>query len=41
MLVVAGAALVGITVGLATAGNDAGQPPTTTTTTTSTTGTNP
>jgi hypothetical protein len=41
MLVVAGAALVGITVGLATAGNDVGQPPATTTTTTSTTGTNP
>jgi hypothetical protein len=42
MLVIAGAALVGITVGLATAGNDsASQPTTTTTTTTSTTGTNP
>ena len=45
MLVVAGAALVGITVGLATAGNDASQPAATTTssstTTTTTTGTSP
>ena len=38
MFVVAGAALIGITVGLATAGNGASQP---TTTTVSTTGTNP
>ena len=44
MLVVAGAALVGITVGLATAGNDASQPAATTTsssTTTTTTATSP
>jgi len=39
MLVVAGAALIGITVGLATAGSNAAQPATTTVT--STTGTNP
>ena len=38
MFVVAGAALIGITVGLATAGNGAAQAPSTTT---STTGTNP
>jgi len=41
MLVVAGAALVGITVGLATASNDVSQPATTTVTSTTTTGTNP
>ena len=44
MLVVAGAALVGITVGLATAGKDASQPAATTTsssTTTTTTATSP
>ena len=40
MLVVAGAALVGITIGLATASNDASQP-TGTTPVTSTTGTSP
>lgn len=40
MLVIAGAALAGITIGLATAGNDS-SPATTTTTTTTTTGTNP
>ena len=44
MLVVAGAALIGITVGLATAGDDTSQPAATTTsssTTTATTSTNP
>lgn len=40
MFVVAGAALIGITVGLATASNNVSQP-TSTTPTTSTTGTNP
>jgi len=42
MLVVAGAALAGITIGLAVAGNDSSQPATTTTSSsTTTTGTNP
>ena len=44
MLVVAGAALIGITVGLATAGNDVSQPAATTassSTATTTTGTSP
>ena len=41
MLVVAGAALVGIGIGLATASGDASQPTTTGPTSTSTTGTSP